>query len=55
MTKLTKILGKSYNDADFQNFLRKFYENVTKNNKISRKPVDKHTKTLRNANKGFEN
>ena len=23
MTELTKILGKSYDDADFQNFLRK--------------------------------
>ena len=31
MTELTKILGKSYDNADFQNFFRKSYENVTKN------------------------
>jgi len=31
MTELTKILGKSYYNADFQNFLRKSSEKVTKN------------------------
>ena len=31
MTELTKILGKSYDNADFQNFLRKSSEKVMKN------------------------
>ena len=31
MTELTKILGKSYDNADFQNFVRKSWEKVTKN------------------------
>ena len=30
MTELTKILGKSYDNADFQNFLRETYKKVTK-------------------------
>jgi len=30
MKELTKILGKSYDNADFQNFLRKSQEKVTK-------------------------
>jgi len=31
MTELTKILRKSYDNADFQNFVRKSLEKVTKN------------------------
>jgi len=31
MTELTSILGKNYNNADFQNFLRKSWEKVMKN------------------------
>jgi len=31
MTERTKILGKSYDNADFQNFLRKSSEKVKKN------------------------
>jgi len=29
MTELTNILGKSYDNADFQNFARKYLEKVT--------------------------
>jgi len=39
MTELTKILGKSYDNADFQNFLRetnkKSYEMLRKVSKIN--------------------
>jgi len=31
MTELANILGKSYDNADFQNFLRKSQKKVTKN------------------------
>jgi len=31
MTELTKILRKSYDNADFQNFLGKSYEKLKKN------------------------
>jgi len=31
MTELTNILGKSYDNTDFQNFLRKTYDEVTTN------------------------
>jgi len=41
MTELMNILGKSYNNADFQNFLRKSWGKVMKK--------------LRNAKKGLEN
>jgi len=37
MTELMKILGKSYDNADFQNFLRKSYEKLKK---ILRKTYD---------------
>jgi len=39
MTELTKILGKSYDNADFQNFLRKSSEKVMKNLRKSLKKL----------------
>jgi len=53
MTKLTKILGKSYDDADFQNFVRKSEEKVIKKLKKNLRPqlsclkltISKHRKT----------
>jgi len=46
MTELTKILGKRCDNADFQNFLRKSWEKVTKN---LRKSGEKLTTNLRKS------
>jgi len=56
MTELTNILGKSYDNADFQNFVKNILGKVTKKHKkILRKTYEKLTKKLRNAKKGLEN
>jgi len=56
MTELTNILEKSYDNASFQNFLRKSEEKTyEKLKKILRKVYDELTQKLRNAKKGLEN
>jgi len=43
MTEPTKILGKSYDNAESRNFLRKSHENLTKKLRIAYRKVSKLT------------